>query len=200
MMHYALQADGMRPFLEKRSGLSLTHSSHLRAYIPIIHKFEIDRIKKSLKRGSGYTVIFDGSSRVDEVLAVILRFVTTDFTMVQELVHLGKYQSCKDHEQIMNAINTVLVNYGVCYGHSHAEHVTEHGGVIAFQKDRASANESSMGALLTLFKGSANLHCLSHTVTHVGEHMKAKAVKAFKEDLCALCNSHGGNNKAAAHW
>jgi hypothetical protein len=93
----------------------------------------------------------------------------------------------------MNAINT----YGVNYGHSHAEHI---GCIITFKNERASADESSTGALLSLFKGSSNLHCLSHTVKHVGEHMKAKAVKVFKEDLRELCNSHGGNNKAAAHW
>ena len=190
----------MRPFLEKRAGLSLTHSSHLRSYIPPIHQFEIERIKKSLKRGSGYTVIFDGSTRVDEVLAIILRFVTLDFSVVQELVHLGKYQSCKDNEQISNAINTVLVSYNVKYGSTMGDRIVEHGGIMAFQKDRASANELSMVALQSLFKGSANLHCLSHTVTHVGEHMKARNAKVFKEDLCALCNAHGGNNKAAAHW
>jgi hypothetical protein len=39
-----------------------------------------------------------------------------------------------------------------------------------------------------------------HISFYVGEHMKAKAVKVFKEDLRELCNSHGGNNKAAAHW
>ena len=189
----------MRPFLEKRSGLPLTHSSHLRSYIPIIREVVVERIKKSMKRGSDYTVIFDGSSRVDEVLAVILRFVTHDFSIVQELVQFGKYQSCKDHQQIINAINTVLVRYGVSYDFSYAEQITEYGSVLAFQKDRASANEASMEALLALFKGSTNLHCLSHTITHVGEHMKAKNVKSFKEDLCALCNSHGGNNKAAAH-
>ena len=72
----------MRPFLEKRSGLPLTHSSHLRAYIPIIREVEVERIKNSLKRGSGYTVIFDGSSRVDEVLAVIPRLVTHDSSIV----------------------------------------------------------------------------------------------------------------------
>ena len=30
--------------------------------------------------------------------------------------------------------------------------------------------------------------------------MKAKKAKSFKEDICALCNAHRGNNKAAAHW
>ena len=191
----------MRSFLETRAGLSLTDSSHLRNYIPAIRSFEIDRIKVNLKRGSGSTVIFDGSTRVDEVLAVILRFVTSDFTVVQELVHLGKYQSCKEHEQILNAINTVLQKYNVAYGVEGARSsIPVMGGVISFQKDRASANEKSMEGLVSLYKGSLNLHCFSHTVTHVGEHMKAKRAKTFKEDLCALCNSHGGNNKAAAHW
>ena len=72
--------------------------------------------------------------------------------------------------------------------------------VVAFQKDRASANEVSMDGLQELYKASKNLHCLSHTITHVGDHMPAVAAKKFMEDLCGLCNSHGGNNKAASHW
>ena len=88
-----------------------------------------------MKRGSGYTVTFNGSTRVDEVLAVILRFITLDFRIVQELVHLGKYQSCKDNEQISNAINTVLVSYNVKYGSTVGDRVVEHGVIMAFEKD-----------------------------------------------------------------
>ena len=102
--------------------------------------------------------------------------------------------------QIMNCINTVLVKYGIEYGEDRGRGVIQPGGVAAFQKDRASSNESSMEALLGLFKGSINLHCLSHTITHVGDHLIAIKLKAFKEDLCALNNCHGGNNKAASHW
>ena len=72
--------------------------------------------------------------------------------------------------------------------------------IVAFQKDRASANEVSMTGLQELYKASKNLHCLAHTLTHVGDHMPALSAKRFTEDLCALCNSHGGNNKAASHW
>ena len=72
--------------------------------------------------------------------------------------------------------------------------------VVAFQKDRASANEVFMDGLQELYKASKSLHCLSHTITHVGDHMPAVAAKKFMEDLCGLCNSHGGNNKAASHW
>ena len=101
----------------------------------------------------------------------------------------------------MNAINKIVYGtYGIGYGTSLRAGAIEAGGVASFQKDRASANEASMIALLGLFKGSLNLHCLSHTVTHVGEHMIANAIKPFKEDLCALLNAHGGNNKAASHW
>ena len=72
--------------------------------------------------------------------------------------------------------------------------------IAAFQKDMASANEVSMTGLQELYKASKNLHCLARTLTHVGDHMPALSVKRFMEDLCALCNSHSGNNKAASHW
>ena len=56
-----------------------------------------------------------------------------------------------------------------------------------------------MEALLELFKGSINLHCLNHTITHVGDHLIVANLKAFKENLCALNNCQGVNNKAACH-
>ena len=46
------------------------------------------------------TVIFDGSTSVDEVLTVILRYTTPEFNIVQELAHLGKYEKLKNHEQV----------------------------------------------------------------------------------------------------
>jgi hypothetical protein len=80
----------------------------------MFREVEVERIKKSLKRVSGYTVIFDGSSRVDEVLAVILRFVTHDFSIVLDVVRLGKYQSYKDHQQKTNDRLRILSSNSVC--------------------------------------------------------------------------------------
>ena len=100
----------------------------------------------------------------------------------------------------MNAINGALQRFRVPYGEESRSGITEMSSVISFQKDRASASEVSMIGLQSLYKGSNNLHCISHTITHVGEHMPANDAKRFTEDLCALCNSHGGNNKAASHW
>ena len=87
--------------MEKISGRSLTDSSHMRSYIPLIADVEIDRIRDSLKDAKEVTVIFDGSTRVDEVLAVIFRYTTKEFNIVQDLAHLGKYIKLKNHEQVI---------------------------------------------------------------------------------------------------
>ena len=100
----------------------------------------------------------------------------------------------------MNCINTVLVKYGIDYGEDRGRGNVQTGGVAVFQKVSAASNESSMEALLGLFKGSINLYCLSHTITHVGDHLIAVKLKSFKEDLFALNNCHGGNNEAASRW
>jgi hypothetical protein len=47
------------------------------------------------------TVIFDGSPRVDDVLAVILRYTTKEFSIVQDFAHLGKYEMLKNEGQVI---------------------------------------------------------------------------------------------------
>ena len=68
--------DGLRLYLQKYSHLQLTDQSHMRSYVTLARNMEVDRIKTSLTQSNFFTVIFDGSSRVDEVLVVILRYVT----------------------------------------------------------------------------------------------------------------------------
>lgn len=72
----------------------------MRSYIPLLAEIEVNRIKEGLKLAKEVTVIFDGSTRVDEVLAVILRYTTPEFNIVQDLAHLGKYEKLKNHEQV----------------------------------------------------------------------------------------------------
>jgi hypothetical protein len=68
--------DGLRLYLQKYSHLQLTDQSHMRSYVTLARNMEVDRIKSSLTQSNFFTVIFDGSSRVDEVLVVIMRYVT----------------------------------------------------------------------------------------------------------------------------
>ena len=68
--------DGMREYLQKYAKLQLTDQSHMRTYVTLVRDIELDRIKTSLKKSNYFAIIFDGSSRVDEVLAVLVRYVT----------------------------------------------------------------------------------------------------------------------------
>jgi hypothetical protein len=101
--------DKLRPFLMKHAKMSLTHSSHLRSYIPIIAKSEVDRLKDRLKNVTAVTVIFDGSTRVDEVMAVIVRYCTEDFDAIQDLIHLGKYKKLKNHQQLLHTLKMLYI-------------------------------------------------------------------------------------------
>ena len=67
--------DGLREYLQKYAKLQLTDQSHMRTYFALVRDIEIDRIKTSLKKPNYFAIIFDGSSRVDEVLGVEERYV-----------------------------------------------------------------------------------------------------------------------------
>lgn len=83
--------DLMRTYLETFSGLRLTHSSNLRRWINFILTEEINMIKEELKLASEVFVVFDGTTKVDEVFAIVFRWVDEDFNIIQRLVHIGKY-------------------------------------------------------------------------------------------------------------
>ena len=57
-----------------------------------------------------------------------------------------------------------------------------------------------MEILNETYVGNDEFHCVSHTVTHVGEHMELPILKPFFEDLKALLNSQGGANKGRVLW
>ena len=76
------KVDRLRPLLEK-NGYRLTHSAHLGQYVSLIFKQEVERIKKELSLpGEDMTrdvsVIFDGSTRQGEAIAIILRFINDE--------------------------------------------------------------------------------------------------------------------------
>lgn len=66
------KVDCMRDLLEEHA-FSLSGRQHLSETIPFIHQQEIDEIKQEIS-GKKVSVIFDGTTHVDEALAVLLRF------------------------------------------------------------------------------------------------------------------------------
>ena len=193
--------DKLRPYLERNSanGLTLSSAANLRYLIPFVHG-EIKQKIISETKENLLCVIFDGTTRVDEVMAVIFRFVTDSFQIRQLLVRLARYEKCKTGQELANAVNEVLRMYGVDCGSNILP--TRSGDVVAFQRDRASANTVAIEILSNSYRDSHDLHCLSHTITHCGDNCEDATVelKHFRQDLCALLNFGGSSNKASIYW
>ena len=85
--------DKLHSLLEK-NGHRLTSSSNLVQYITLIFKKEVDTIKKELSLpGQGLmtrdmSVIFDGSTRQGEAIAIIVRFIEEQWAITQRLIRI----------------------------------------------------------------------------------------------------------------
>eukprot|EP00966_Prymnesium_polylepis_P092030 2130345-Prymnesium_polylepis.2 len=79
-------AAGLPPTkIDALAGLLKGHvpdSSNMKTFIPKVEKFEIKRLKKEIE-GQKVTVIFDGTTRLGEAIAVLLRWCPDDFNGIQ---------------------------------------------------------------------------------------------------------------------
>ena len=71
------------------------------------------RVHKEMT-GKYLSVIFDGTSRLGEALAVIVRFVGEEWTLEQCLVHMQMLSKSMSGEEIARVLISILsVMYGV---------------------------------------------------------------------------------------
>ena len=124
------------------------------------------KVKRAAKKRRLICGIFDASTRVDEVMALLFRCVSEDFDIEEYLASLEKYQKCKLGEQIAQSVAATCAKYGIGMGSEQREVFTP-GDIVGWQRDRASANTTAVSLLTALFVGSEDLHCISHTLTHV---------------------------------
>jgi hypothetical protein len=209
-VRYFLQAglplskiDILREFLEEFSGIKLTSSSNMKLYVPIVLKLETNDIKALIQESAYILVIYDGTTRVDDVFCVVLRFVLTNFNIIHKLVALDRYLKNGNHEELVNAVIRALQKYEINMGHKEGNSTVNSiipSKIIGWQRDRCSVNTAAKDYLESIFVGSKDLKCLSHTLTHVGDHCKMTKLKPFLQDLIGMMNSSGGGNKAQAHW
>lgn len=145
--------DGFRGHLEDTSGLTLTASTHMREYLPPLLKKEICDILTEIKEEK-MMVIFDGTTRVDEVFAVVFRWVTVGMKIVERLVEMGKYHHSLNHEELITAVVKVLTKYQVDHGSVVGGRVIRNGAIIGFQRDRFSVNTKVVSILIKNYIGS----------------------------------------------
>ena len=125
--------DCLRSFLEKY-GHRLTSQSHLRELIPSVLQKEKETLKSELSEAKAVSTIFDGSTRLGEALAIIVRFVDSQWNVQQRLVRLQvSAKSLKAEEPAQWLIQALAVEYAI-----------QPGALLAAMKDGASGNQAAL--------------------------------------------------------
>ena len=118
--------------------------------MPFILNEEKARIRKEIE-GKFIAVIFDETSRLGEVLAVVLRFIS-EWTIQQRLVRLQfLVKSMNGKEIARELINILSVTLGI---QSHL--------VLAPMRDRASVNNLAMRTVKVIYPNILDVGCFSH--------------------------------------
>ena len=113
------KTDMLRSLLEK-NGYRLTGNSNPGQYVSMALKQEIEQIKQELEMPGqvGLTrdisVIFDGSTRQGEAIAIIVRFMDNDWNITLRLVRIQVCSKSVNANELAQVLNQCLsVEYGV---------------------------------------------------------------------------------------
>ena len=149
--------------------------------VPFILNEEKARIRKEIE-GKFIAVIFDGTSHLGEVLAVVLRFIS-EWTIQQRLVRL-QFLVKNGEEIARELINILSVTLGI---QSHL--------VLAAMRDRASVNNLAMRTVKVIYPNILDVGCFPHTLDIVGEKFNTPTLNTFPSHWISLF-SHSPKSKA----
>ena len=130
----------------------MTHSSHLADCIPLLLKQEKETLKNEIA-GVPVSVVFDGTTREGEALAIVVRFVR-DWQIEQHLVRLLLLARPVTGDELAREILAVLsTELGIASTK-----------LLACMRDRASVNGKAMRTVQIMYPGVMDIGCFSHTL------------------------------------
>ena len=128
-----------------------------------------------MKASTYVAVIFDGTTRLGEALAV-LRFISSNFTIKQHLIRLQLLAKSLCGEEIARELVSVLsVGYGI-----------KPGLLLSAMRDGASKNNLAMRTIGVIYSNLLNVCCFSHTIDCVGKHFKIPLLSEFISSWISL--------------
>lgn len=172
-----------------RTGMRVTHSAGMRQYIPKVLEKELSLLKEELE-GETFCLIFDGTTRVGEALAVVVRYCTADFHVRQRLIALQTAEKHMSGGELCGMLIRILVNR-ISPGALDAS-------AMFVARDSCSTN----GAAVRSLKQCAmpyihDILCFSHTLHNCAKHMK---LEALEEWLSAWFQLMAHTHRAKELW
>ena len=161
-----LDCSDLRCLLEE-NGYRLADSRSLMDMIPFVLSEERAQIRSELS-GKCLSVIFDGTTRLGEVLAIVVRFAD-GWAVKQCLVRLEFLQKSVNSEELAREIISVLsVTLGI-----------DSNRLLGAMHDRASVNCAAMRTVKVMYPLLIYIGCLSHTLDLVEEKFKLPTANHF---------------------
>ena len=192
------KADHLRPLLEKHH-LRLVSSTHLYNLIPAVRQMEFEKTKAAIA-GRDISVIFDGSTRLGEAVAMVVRYVEEEeladgrrLAIRQRLARMNVLsKSVTGEELCQQLITTLAVQLSVAPSN-----------LLATMRDGAAVN----GAAVRLLKASIytecqDIICFSHTIDNAGKKFDTPDLDDFFQ-LWSSLFSHSCAAKVemeSSHW
>ena len=168
------KADGLRSLLES-DGLQLIASPYLGEYIPVLLVEEFKGVKNEVT-GRAISVIFDGTTRFGETVAILSRYVTDDWEIKQRLVRMqtvSKAVSAYQLAQLLNECSSLRCN-------------AHHEQVVAMMRDGAAVNTAAVRTLVVLYSNAMDVTCFSHTLNNTATRFQFDVFYDFGQNWVSL--------------
>lgn len=161
-----LDCPALRELLEE-SRFRLAHSRHMMDLVPFVLQEEVSRTKREIS-GKLVSIIFDGTTRLGEVLVVVLRYIQ-DWEVKQRLVRVDFLQKSLNAEELARQIiSAVCVTLSI-----------ENNNLVAVMRDGASVNAAAMRTLKIIYPKALDVRCISHTLDLIGDKFKVPTLSLF---------------------
>ena len=156
-----------RELLEEHA-FRLTDRRHMSDIVPFILSQEQAQIKNEIT-GKPLSIVFDGTSRLGEAVAIIVRFIDPEWSIQQRLIRFRLLAKSLSGEEIAHElISTLPVQYSIASDL-----------VLAAMRDCVSSNGVAMRTLKVIYPSLLDIGCFSHTLDRVGEKFSIPHVNEF---------------------
>ena len=178
-----------RPLLEEHA-YSLGVRRAMSDLIPFVLQNEKAQLKKEIE-GREVSVIFDGTTHVGEAMAVLWRFVDSQWKIQQRLVRLMLLAKSMTGEEVARELIVVL-STGLGIGPNK---------LTAAMRDRAAVNGAAMRTVKVLYPNILDVGCFSHTIDNAGHHFSTPILDEFIRSWLALCpQSKSTTTVEGSYW
>ena len=173
------KVDELRPLLERAQN-SLTSSQNLKVFIPKIETREVEQLIKEVA-GQRVTIIFDGTTRLGEALVVLLRWIPADFSKVEQrlIAFRTTFKHTSGAELAKLLMSVLLTTMKLLPNH-----------IVGGARDSCSTNGVAMRTIKAVLSNMQDFMCISHTLSHTGEHVELSTLNEFMTPWLSLVQNH----------